>query len=719
MEPLVALRNAIGVVTPIALGVALGKPMAGVAAGFGALQVSYSDNPGPYRLRARRMLAATLLCSLAVVAGGLAVRSPVLAGTLILLWGFCAGLVACLGESFENLGAISLVTLVIYAVQPLSGRQALLAGVLAIGGGVLQTALALLFWVVHRYGPERRELSALYLELAQWAIIPASSDSPPASNAMTSARNALAALSGDTSLQAERLWSLLNQGERVRLSLLALRRLRKRLQREASGSDSFQAVEEYLAVTAKVLADVSQSIAQSVPVGGGHELLPRLEMLAEQVRKQQAEQPTLVALHKDLRFQMDALTGQLRAAVRSTSESTQAALREFAMRDTRRPWQNRFFGNLVKLRANLTLQSSSFRHAIRLTLSLAVGEAAAHLLHHPRSYWLAMTIVIVLKQEFAATFNRGMLRILGTIIGLILTTVLFHIRPPGIGLEVFLIGAMVFLLRWAGAGNYGIFSIAMSGLVVLLLAVSGVPPMKLIFPRAEMTILGGLISLATYAVWPTWERRQAPEMSAQLLSAYRQYFGVLANTVLQGKAPREAELGPLRMAARLARSNMEASFERLRAEPGSQSDEVSLVAAVLANSHRFVRAIMALEVVSPESESRWPDFRIFATDVDRLLDAVIRRLRGATIDLRDVPDLREDYHRLVNSAASGVSRYALVNEETDRMTNSLNTLVEQVEHWMTLRQPSSAPVPMEHHDPVRNDDAETDITMMSPPPDVN
>ena len=33
-----------------------------------------------------------------------------------------AGLVACLSETFENLGAI---TLIIYAVQPLSARQAL------------------------------------------------------------------------------------------------------------------------------------------------------------------------------------------------------------------------------------------------------------------------------------------------------------------------------------------------------------------------------------------------------------------------------------------------------------------------------------------------------------------------------------------------------------------------------------------------------------------
>ena len=46
LEALVALRNAIGVVIPIALGVAIGSPIAGVAAGFGVLQVSYSDIRG-------------------------------------------------------------------------------------------------------------------------------------------------------------------------------------------------------------------------------------------------------------------------------------------------------------------------------------------------------------------------------------------------------------------------------------------------------------------------------------------------------------------------------------------------------------------------------------------------------------------------------------------------------------------------------------------------
>ncbi len=199
-----------------------------------------------------------------------------------------------------------------------------------------------------------------------------------------------------------------------------------------------------------------------------------------------------------------------------------------------------------------------------------------------------------------------------------------------------------------------------------------------------MTILGGLIALATFALWPTWERSQAPEMLAQLLEAYRHYFGTLAKARMDGRAPDEAELGPVRIAARLARSNMEASFERLRVEPATRSEVTSLVAAIMANSHRFVRAIMALEVVSPELAPARPEFRVFSADVDRMLDALIRALRGDTSSLRDLPDLREDHHRLVSSAASHISRYELVNEETDRMTNSLNTLAEQVAHWMTL-----------------------------------
>jgi uncharacterized membrane protein YccC len=692
MQPWVALRNAIGVTLPLAVGVALGVPLGGLAVSAGALQVSYSDGHGPYTQRAKRMLAATLLCAFAVVAGGLVGESLVLAVIVPSLWAFAAGLGVCIGLTAESLGVISLVTLIIYAAQPLTPERALLSGLLALGGGLLQTALALMLWPVRRYQPERRALADLYSQLSRAAIVPTGPEGgPPASEQSTAARETLAGLGNDNSLEAGRYWSLLNQAERIRLSLLTLRRLRRRMERDVEVSARVDVVQRFLDVSADVLAQIGQSLSLSETRGDAtdrvREKLRQLETLAESLRDEEKKPASafLSAMTRDAHYQMDALLGQLRSAVRSVSETTPAGFEALASRDALQPWPRRITGRLATLRANLTLQSSAFRHAIRMALCLAIGEVVAHQLHRGRSYWLAMTIVLVLKQEFAATFSRGLLRIGGTILGLLLATGLFHFFPPGIAMKVVLVGVFMFLLRWAGAANYGVFTIAVSALIVVMVAFTGVSPKAVILARGEMTCLGGLIALAAYLVWPTWERTRVGQVLAQMLEAYRAYFHAVAEAHRQGDSRNEAELNRVRLAARLARSNMEASADRLRAEPGTRPEQITLLTAMLANSHRFVRAIMALEAVPVGAEPVREEFRDFARDVEKTLELQATALRGEKLAVRDLPDLREDHHRLVRAAKSEIIRYALVNEETDRMTNSLNTLREQVLHWERLQ----------------------------------
>jgi len=55
---------------------------------------------------------------------------------------------------------------------------------------------------------------------------------PPATAAVLAARESLAALDSNPSIEAEELVFLLNQAERIRLSLLTLRRLGRRLVRD-------------------------------------------------------------------------------------------------------------------------------------------------------------------------------------------------------------------------------------------------------------------------------------------------------------------------------------------------------------------------------------------------------------------------------------------------------------------------------------------------------
>jgi len=49
------------------------------------------------------------------------------------------------------------------------------------------------------------------------------------------------------------------------------------------------------------------------------------------------------------------------------------------------------------------------------------------------------------------------------------------------------------------------------------------------------------------------------------------------------------------------------------------------------------------------------------------------------------PNLREDHNRIIAAGDPENQRYALVNIEADRMTNSLNTLREEILEWARMR----------------------------------
>src|SRR5437016_1190660 len=159
LSPYMALRNSIGVVLPLIVGFALDMPRGGVVVASGALNVAYSDGSDSYTQRAKRMLSSSALCAMAVLLGGLSGNHNATAVTIATLWAFAAGMLVAAGTTAADLGVISLVTLLIYAAQPLTPRQALISSGLALCGGILQTALSVALWPVQRYEPERRALT--------------------------------------------------------------------------------------------------------------------------------------------------------------------------------------------------------------------------------------------------------------------------------------------------------------------------------------------------------------------------------------------------------------------------------------------------------------------------------------------------------------------------------------------------------------------------------
>jgi uncharacterized membrane protein YccC len=679
IAPDIAVRNTIGIVIPLIAGAAFGNVSAGAVGALGALNVSYSDGHDPYAIRARRMLGASVLVGLAVFLGAASGQTNATAVVAGSLWAFGAGMLVVLGLRAGNLGTITLVTFLVFAARRMTPLEAAETGLVAFAGALLQTVLAVAFWPVRPYGPQRQIVSALYTALSQVArSTSAPALAPPASAQITEAREALTTLSGDHAAEAERQVFLLSQAERIRLSLLTLRRLRARLGRDERGREPADAVGQILVAASDALESIGKRVLdEKSPV-----TLDGFSATAQELDESIAKDGGLLgAAIRDARYQTDALAGQLRSAARAVSGS----LAIDARTERSISWRRRFYGRLAKLQANLSPHSTAFRHAIRLAVCVGAGDALGRSITEQRAYWIPMTIAIILKPDFTSTFSRGVLRLGGTFAGLLLATVLFHFVHAGAATDVALLTVFAFFLRCFGPANYGIFVTAVSALIVLLIAVTGVDPNAVIGARAMNTGVGGALALIAYWIWPTWERTQVGTVLAEMLEAYRDYFRAVVEA-LYGRAVPAAELDRLRDNGRRARSNAEASVDRVAAEPGVTADQTGLLTAILASSHGFAHAAMAMESAPDQTASAPPRPAVleFVRQVDLTLAALAGALRGDGLP-QELPDLREAHNAMLKSGDAPNERHTLINTETDRIVTSLNTLREQIEKWMRGR----------------------------------
>ena len=687
MAPYMALRNAAGMLLSLALGAATQVTFGGPAAACGALFVSYSDGSDPYRHRALRMFAASVTIAFAALVGGMSEHYHFGVG-VVAAAAFVAGMAVAFGPTALDIGMVSLVMLTIFAGQPWTLKSLVETALLALSGGLVQTALSVALWPMRRYEPERRALALLYVELGRAATEPiGSGDAPPATAQTSQAQDALRSLGQDRSDESQRYQSLLNQAERARLCVVTLLRMRAALDRKGQPGEVGESLSRFLRAAGRALAAIGASLSSGTGKEPLHDHIVKVNELIEEWRPHAVRKaPSLegVAM-KDMLFQMDALAGQLRAAEGLVTGSAPAGGSSYGRPSPLRSWRLRPSSVVATVRANLNFRSTVFRHALRLAICLTVAGTIARATDWSRAYWIPMTVVILLRPDFAGTFSRGLQRIAGTIVGLVVATALFHFSPPTFAVQATLVGICVFLLRWLGPANYGFFAMGVTAAIVLMLAMTGVAPRVLIQARAIDTLIGGILALSAYALWPTPE--PVEDALAKLLAAYREYFGAVAQRYVW-----PATDGTLadqeRLAARMARSNLEASVERLAVEPSTEAKQIESVRSMMASSHRFAHAIMALE--AGETKSNAPpasrELERYVADIQTTLLGLERVLRGLKIAPDEWPDLRNDFRVLAEAGDQRFQPYTLQTVEGDAIVNSVNTLREQILRWREPQQ---------------------------------
>jgi len=177
------------------------------------------------------------------------------------------------------------------------------------------------------------------------------------------------------------------------------------------------------------------------------------------------------------------------------------------------------------LSANLTLRSTSARHALRFGAALAAGVAAYWLLGmEEHGFWIPLTILFVMRPEADETFHRLILRAVGTAIGLVIATALSDwLQGDGVAIALVLTVATAFSYGLLTV-QYALFTAAITTYAVLLADTLGEPALHAAGQRALATAIGIGIAAAAFLIWsnpgegegtPTKRRLAPPEAAAR------------------------------------------------------------------------------------------------------------------------------------------------------------------------------------------------------------
>lgn len=117
------------------------------------------------------------------------------------------------------------------------------------------------------------------------------------------------------------------------------------------------------------------------------------------------------------------------------------------------------------------------------------------------AYWIPMTTLIVLRPAFQQTIERGVARVVGTMLGATLATILVRAADPG----KWTLAAGVILFAWASFTflnvNYAYFTMFLTAYVVCLLSLAGLSPNPLVEHRVAFTAIGGGLAFITHFIW--------------------------------------------------------------------------------------------------------------------------------------------------------------------------------------------------------------------------
>lgn len=665
LTPLLAVRGACGVGIVVALALLIGTPQLAVSSAFGAFASGIATFQRSWRPRPVLALAASAGLAVSTFLGYLLVGWPWAFVMLLALWAFLAGMAWGIGPTSGVVAAFNITVMLITVHLPTSVVGALGHAALIAAGGVVQAGLIVLF-PIRPWGERREALADALAGVADYARrLRHDPMAPFDPEPLIEARSAAAVTPRQARRRPRQLHGYRALAERFRPVLASL------ADPVVGGAPMVgperDRVRELLAAAATVLDATARAIRRgervrlpdqaldvlqvpkSGPVLSGPARRAALRLIALTDDAVEAAQEPVevtrgglwgrVTWHvADRQGHRPGFPGRERTADASldgpygpdpedlaAEESEAARLEEskaaggkhtpaagHALARERHLHMPTLAGlvpvALRTLRRELHWTSPILRHALRVSAVASVGYLIGNALPPAHGYWVPLTAAMVLRPDFSRTYERGIGRFVGTLLGVAVAGTVMALASPGPYLSAALAVVSVccqYLLMRTG---YAIASLCTGAYVVFLLGILGADWYQTAYERVGLTALGGVLAMLSYALFPAWETPLLRDRLADWLAATGRYAIAVMDAFAQPaeRAPRQVREALLD--SRAARQDWEQSISRAEAEPVRHHGTLSPLSRRSAGEAQSAlvtlgRATMLLEAHLPERDA--------------------------------------------------------------------------------------------------------------------
>lgn len=241
---------------------------------------------------------------------------------------------------------------------------------------------------------------------------------------------------------------------------------------------------------------------------------------------------------------------------------------------------------------NLTLKSSQFKHALRVTIALLIGYGVSLFFPLGHGYWILLTVAIILKPAYSISRTRNKQRLLGTITGVAIGfTFLYFVKSNTF--EFLLMLCTMIIAYSLLKLNYYVSCVCITIYVLLSFHFLNNSNFNVVIAdRLIDTFIGCVIAfIVSLIVLPVWEHEQMKELISKFIVANKKYFNAVA--LLLRSSKENALYKQTRKDAFVALANLSDSFQRTLSEKRKKND-AAFYHQIVASSYMLTAHIASL-----------------------------------------------------------------------------------------------------------------------------